>query len=179
MAEKKKSSRAMKVVAGFLSLLAFACAGVYAYGWSQDETHTASGSAVINAKVADVFARQADVQGQTKWRPELKEVRDYKAGENGLAEWTEDWGSGRVVTLRHMEIVQDKRIKVKLEGPGGSFYGTWTFDFESTEDGARLTITEEGGIPNPFIRGMYSLMAAPDATLKKHLAELKSACEES
>lgn len=177
MAEKKKSSRAMKVVAGFLSVLAFACGAVYVYGWAQDEAHTASGSAVINAKVADVFARQADVQGQTKWRPELKEVRDYKAGEDGLAEWTEDWGRGRVVTLRHEEIVPDKRIKVKLEGPGGAFYGTWTFEFEPAEGGTRVTITEEGGIPNAFIRGMYSLMAAPDATLKKHLDELKAACE--
>lgn len=177
MAEKKKSSRAMKVVAGFLSVLAFACAAIYVYGWSQDETHTASGSALINAKVADVFARQADVQGQTNWRSELKEVRDYKAGENGLAEWTEDWGRGRVVTLQHVEIVPDKRIKVKLEGPGGAFYGTWTFDFAAAEGGTQVTITEEGGIPNAFIRGIFSLMAAPDATLKKHLAELKTACE--
>lgn len=177
MGEKKKSSRAMKVLATVLTVIAFACAGIYAYGWSKDETHKASGSEIINAKIADVFARQADVQGQTKWRSGLIEVRDYKAGENGLAEWTEEWGRGRSLKLWRTELVPDKRIKVKLEGPGGTFYGTWTFDFEEAKGGTRVTVTEEGGIPNAFIRGMYSLMAAPDATLKKHLAELKTACE--
>jgi len=177
MAEKRKSSRAMKIVAGVLSMLAFVCAGVWIYGMTQDETHTASGSIVINAKVADVFARQADVEGQPAWRSGLMAVHGYKTGDDGKAEWQEEWADGDTLNFRTLELEKDRRIKVKLDHPRGVFYGTWTFEFEPAEGGTRVTITEEGGIPNALIRGVHTLTASPGETLKKHLAELKAACE--
>ena len=39
-------------------------------------------------------------------------------------------------------------------------------------------ITENGNIPNNFIRGMYHLTSEPDQTLKEHLKRLKAEAEE-
>lgn len=176
--KKKKSSPVMRVVAGLLLVIAAAVGGVWVYGSSQPEMHTSKGSETIAAKVADVFELQADVPSQTQWRSDLKEVRNWNPGKDGKASWTELWKDGRnEFKLEVLEYEKNKHIKVKIEDENKMFYGTWTYDFEEVEGGTRVTITENGGIPNPFFRGMYTLMNASDKTLKAHLADLKAQAE--
>ncbi len=176
--KKKKGSPVMRVIAGLLLVIAAAVGGVWVYGSSQPEMHTSRGSETIAAKLSDVFALQADVPSQTQWRSDLKEVKNWEPGKDGKASWTELWKDGRnEFKLEVLEFEKNKHLKLKIDDENKMFYGTWTYEFEEVEGGTKVTITENGGIPNPFFRGMYNLMNASDKTLKAHLADLKAEAE--
>lgn len=151
--------------------------GGCAYGSSVPDGHTASGSEVIKADLEDVFAMQADVQKHPEWHDLVAEIRDYKEGEDGTASWTETWKDGSEFGMKRTAYVQNKKIRVEIEDKAEVFNGSWTFDFEEVEGGTRVTITENGNIPNAFIRGMYHLATEPDQTLKEHLQRMKTEAE--
>lgn len=180
MAEKKKSvgMLLLKLGALFVLLILAAVVGTCAYGGSKPEAHTASGSETINAPVAEVFALQADVLKTPQWTGLVKEVRDYKEKEDGTASWLEIWNDGNEFDMKRTAYVKDKLLRVEIQDRAEVFHGSWTFDFAEANGGTRVTITEEGVIPNAFIRGMYHLVANTDDTLKKHLQILKKEAEE-
>lgn len=178
--KKKKSSPIMRGLALVLTVIAVACGGVAVYGLTLDETHKASESTVIKAELGDVFARQLDVQKHKEWRTDVSEIRDFKAEEDGKASWVEVWNDGTEMRMWFAEVAKDKSLKVRTEHTKGVFFGTWTFTFEEEDDGTKVTITEEGRIPNAFFRGMNSLMNRDQAaTIRGHLAALKAASEKA
>lgn len=178
--KKKKSSPLMRGLATVVAVIALACGGVAAYGLTLDETHKAVESSVIKAEVGDVFARQLDVPKHKEWRTDVSEIRDFKAEEEGKASWVEVWNDGTEMRMWFAEVVKDKTLKLRTEHSGGVFYGAWTFTFEEADEGTRVTITEEGRIPNAFFRGMNNLMNRDQAaTIRGHLAALKAACEKA
>lgn len=181
MAEKKKnSSPIMRGLAAVLTVIALACGGVAAWGLTLDETHKASESATIKAEVGDVFARQLDVQKHKEWRTDVSEIRDFKAGEEGKASWVEVWNDGTEIRMWFVEVVKDKTLKLRAEHTKGVFFGTWTFAFEEVDEGTKVTVTEEGRIPNAFFRGMNNLMNRDQAAaISRHLATLKAASEKA
>lgn len=176
--KKKKSSPLMRGLATVVAVIALACGGVAAWGLTLDETHRASESTVIKAEVGDVFARQLDVPKHKEWRTDVSEIRDFKAEEDGKASWVEVSNDGTEMRMWFAEVLKDRKLVVRTEHTGGVFFGTWTFTFEEVEDGTKVTITEEGRIPNAFFRGMNNLMNRDQAaTIRGHLAALKSASE--
>jgi hypothetical protein len=178
--KKKKSSPIMRGLALVLTVIAVAVAGVAGYGLTLDETHKASESAIMAAPVEEVFARQIDVQKHKEWRTDVSEIRDFKAEEDGKASWTEVWNDGTEMRMWFVEVVKDKTLKVRTEHTKGVFFGTWTFTFEEVEEGTKVTITEEGRIPNAFFRGMNALMNTDQsATIRKHLAALRADTEKA
>jgi uncharacterized membrane protein len=178
---KKKSSllKTLVLLALLLVLLPFAgCLGMCAYGSSIPESHTSTGSETIKADIDDVFALQANVQKYPEWHDLVKEIRDYKEEPNGAASWTEEWKDGNVFAMKRTAYIKEKLIRVEIEDTNEVFSGSWTFDFADLEEGTKVTITENGNIPNNFIRGMYHLTSEPDQTLKEHLRRLKTVAEE-
>jgi hypothetical protein len=162
----------------FFLLTAVSCGAIWYYGTTLPEGHTASGSAIINAEVEEVFGLQADVRKAPEWNGTVAEIRDYKESEDGTASWTEIWADGNEFAMKRTAYVEDKLIRVEIEDKAEVFNGSWTFEFEEVEGGTRVTITEQGNIPNSFVRGMFNLVTEPDATLKEHLARLKRETEE-
>ena len=181
MAEPKKKRSLITTLAllftlVFLLVLA-SCVGMCAYGSSVPEAHTASGSEVIKADIDDVFAMQADVQKHPEWHDLVAEIKDYKEEEDGTASWHEVWKDGNEFGMKRTAYIEGKLIRVQIEDKAEVFNGSWTFDFEEVEGGTKVTITENGNIPNAFIRGMYHLTTEPDQTLKEHLKRMKTEAE--
>lgn len=181
MAEPKKkrsliTTLAMLATLVFLLMLA-SCVGMCAYGSTIPEGHTVSGSEVIKADIDDVFAMQSNVQEYPKWHDLVAEIKDYKENEDGTASWTEIWKDGNEFGMKRTAYVRNKIIRVEIEDRAEVFNGSWTFDFEEVEGGTKVTITENGNIPNNFIRGMYHLATEPDQTLKEHLKRMKTEAE--
>jgi hypothetical protein len=177
---KKKSSLLMTLVkVGLLLFLLMlgSCVGIWAYGKSTPEAHTASGSETIKADIDDVFETQADVQKYSAWNETVAEIRDYKENPDGTASWTEVWKDGNEFGMKRTAYIREKLIRVEIEDKAEFFNGSWTFDFEDLEEGTKVTITENGNIPNAFVRGMYNLVAEPDQTLKEHLKRMKTEAE--
>lgn len=161
----------------FTLMLVLAGVGMCAYGHSKPEGHTASGSEIIKAPLADVFALEADIKKRPEWMEQVKEVRDYKEGENGTASWLEVWNDGNEFDMKLAANAKDKMLRFEIRDRNEVFNGSWTLDFEAVEGGTRVTITEQGNIPNAFVRGMFHLVASPDDTLKQHLQILKTQAE--
>lgn len=178
--KKKKSSPVMRVLATVAFAAALCAGGVAAYGLTLDESHRAVESAVISARPDDVYARQYDVPKHKEWRTGVSEIRDFKAEEDGKASWVEVWNDGTEMRMWFAEVAKDKTLKVRTEHTKGVLFGTWTFTFQQVDDGTKVTLTEEGRIPNAFMRGVNSLMNRDQAaTIRGHLAALKAASEKA
>jgi hypothetical protein len=182
MAEPKKkrsliTTLAMIATLVFLLMLG-SCVGMWAYGKSVPEAHTASGSEIIKADIDDVFAMQADVQKHPEWHNVVAEVQDYKEDEDGTATWLAVWKDGNNrFRMKRTAQVENQLIRVEIADEAEFFSGSWTFNFEEVEGGTKVTITEDGRIPNAFFRGMYTLTSEPDQTLKEHLKHWKAEAE--
>lgn len=177
MAEKKKTSLAFKLLIGMAAVMLSLTGGIYAYGLSHDAEHTATGTEVVNAPLAKVFAMQADPREVAKWKSNIAEVRNYKDLGGGLASWREVWKDDNQFDFVITHYEHNKLLRIQISDVNEVFYGSWTIAFEAAEGGARVTITEKGTIPNAFVRGAFHLSTSTDATLKDHLAQLKTAAE--
>ena len=179
MAEKKKTTLAFKLLIGMATVMLSLTAGIYAYGLSHDAEHTATGSEVVNAPLAQVFAMQADPREVAKWKEQVAEVRDYKDLGGGLASWREVWKDDNQFDFVITHYEHNKLLRIQITDVNEVFYGNWTISFEEAEGGTRITITEKGTIPNAFVRGAFHLSTSTDATLKDHLKQLKAQAETS
>ena len=179
MAEKKKTTLAFKLLIGMATVMLSLTAGIYAYGLSHDAEHTATGSEVVNAPLAKVFAMQADPREVAKWKEQVAEVRDYKDLGGGLASWREVWKDDNQFDFVITHYEHKKLLRIQITDVNEVFYGNWTISFEEAEGGTRITITEKGTIPNAFVRGAFHLSTSTDATLKDHLKQLKAQAETS
>lgn len=177
MAEKKKTSLAFKLLIGMATVMLSLTGGIYAYGLSQDAEHTATGSEVVNAPLAKVFAMQADPREVAKWKEQIAEVRDYRDLGGGLASWREVWKDDNQFDFVITHYEHNKLLRIQITDLNEVFYGSWTLAFEAAGEGTRVTITEKGTIPNAFVRGAFHLSTTTDATLMDHLSQLKVAAE--
>lgn len=180
MSEKRKRSFLVTLVkiAVLLALLPIlAGLGFCAYGHSKPVGHTASGSELIHALPEEVFALEADIKKRPEWLELVKEVRDYKENEDGTASWLEVWNDGNEFDMKLSAIVPNKMLRLEIQDRNEVFNGSWTLEFEAVDGGTKVTITEQGNIPNAFVRGMFHVVASPDDTLKQHLQILKQEAE--
>jgi uncharacterized protein YndB with AHSA1/START domain len=161
-------------LAAFVVLAGAAVLFAYSYGRRMPEGHRASGSALVAAPIAEVFALHADPRKRPEFVPQVKEIRDFKDEGDGKASWTELWKDRNTFRMRLAECEQDRRLTMEIQVNKNVFHGTWTFEFAEEEGGTRVTITEDGRIPSPLTRGVYNLLADTDETLRKYLENLKA-----
>lgn len=164
----------MKVAIAFSLLFLLSAGGLYVYGTTAPESHEASGSRTINAPVGDVFALKHDPRRATEWRDDVAEIRYFENHGEGIVSWTEVWTDGNRFDFRVVEYARNKRLKIRINDVSDYFNGTWTCDFEEEDGGTLVTITENGNIPNPFIRALHRLSANPAEPLTKRLDELEA-----
>ena len=182
MAEQPKKKRSLittlALVFTLLFLLAVAgCLGTCAYGSSVPENHTATGSETFKADIDDVFAMQADVPKHPEWHNMVAEIQDFKEQEDGTATWLAVWKDGNRFQMKRTALIENKLLRVEIKDEADFFSGSWTFNFEEVEGGTKVTITEDGNIPNDFVRGLHNLMSEPAETLNGHLKHWKAEAE--
>lgn len=131
-------------VVGLVALLA-------AIGALRPATHTASHSVVIGAPPDVLWAQIADFERQPEWVPEVTGV-ERLPDRDGKPSYRERFGRFEATTV--VTASDPPRRLVKDILPGGPFHGSWTWDLTPAGNGARLTITERGTVPNPLFRGM-------------------------
>lgn len=164
----------MKISIVFSVLFLLSAGGMYVYGMSLPAEHQASGSLMIDAPVGDVFELENSPQGYPEWRENVEDVRHFQDHGEGVVTWTEVWRDGNQFEFTVIEYVKDERLKVKIDDANDYFEGAWTYEFKGDGDKTTVTVTENGAIPNPFIRAMYKLSADPATALTTHLDELET-----
>jgi uncharacterized protein YndB with AHSA1/START domain len=105
------------------------------------------------------------------WWPRLKKV-ERLPDQNGHEVWRETFGRGEVFTLETVEAVPPCRLVRRIADVNRMFSGRWEFDLEPADGGTKLTLTEYGDIPNPFIRCLGRLCANPATYIEMYLKAL-------
>lgn len=135
---------AVGVLAGLVGLVAL-------IGAFRPRTHVAVHEVVLGASPDRVWREIADVERQPEWVPEITKVErlDDRDGQPSYREYVGRFAATTVVTAS-----DPPRRLVKEILPGGPFFGSWTWVLAPDGEGTRLTITEQGTVPNPLFRAM-------------------------
>lgn len=143
---------------------------LYAYGQTLPVAHSATGSAVIAAPPAAVYSLVSTPERAPDWRPGVTTVTVHGTS-TGRFRWTEDgeWGPMSFEVLDH--DAPRRFVSMVVDHP--DFGGTWTWLFEPTEGGTRVTITEDGEVYDPFFR-VFTHHGDAASTLKTVLAALQA-----
>ena len=74
------------------------------------------------------------------------------------------------------EIVEDvpaQRLVARIADKSLPYSGSWTYLLESVPDGTRVTITENGAVPNPIFRFLSKYVFGHTKTMDDYLASLQ------
>lgn len=137
--------------------------------------HVSARSAVIAAPPETVWATLLDVEGQPRWREDLKKV-EVLPPDGGKRQFREHGGQG---TIRY--IVDEERAPTTAE-PGTlvtriadedlPFGGKWIITVERDAGGSKVTVTEDGFVKNPVFRFLSKTVFSLSATQERWLAGL-------
>jgi uncharacterized protein YndB with AHSA1/START domain len=141
----------MKWVLIVLGTLAALVLLVLIAGLLRPRTHVATRTFRIERPVSDVWAVVSDFSRVPEWFSEVSKV-ERLTDIDGRPAWRETIG-GFEATIVVREEVEPRRI-VREILPTGPFWGTWTFELEAQGDATLFTVTENGTVGNPFLRGM-------------------------
>lgn len=132
-------------------------------------THTATAGARLAAPIETVWAAVADLGATAGWSSEIETMQRIEPGPGELERWQVGaaWGAS---TMSVEERQPPRLQRTLLEA--GPFSGRWTYVLEPAEGGGtELTLTEEGTIPNPFVRALM-LFHDPTESMRRYLGEL-------
>ena len=133
--------------------------------------HTATGSREVAGPPHEVWAVLSLVQGYPDWRPDVDSVEILARGQRGPSRWRETGSSG-VITYRLEASEPPGRRIVAIDDRDLPFGGRWIYELEPTEEGTRVTITEEGEVYNPVFRVISRFVIGHDATINTFLQAL-------
>jgi uncharacterized protein YndB with AHSA1/START domain len=141
----------MKVLLVVVAVLAGLVALAAIIGAFRPKTHTVVHEVILAASPDRVWAEVATVERQPEWVPEITKVERLPDRE-GQPSYREHFGGFAATTV--VTVSEPPRRLVKEILPEGPFYGSWTWDLEPDGERTRLTITEQGTVPNPLFRAM-------------------------
>lgn len=74
------------------------------------------------------------------------------------------------------EIVLDeppRRLISRVADKSLPYSGSWTYDLEQVPEGTRVTITENGEVPNPIFRFLSKYVFGHTSTMETYLSDLQ------
>lgn len=148
-------------------LLLLAGAG-FVVGWFLPSEHSIRKTSVFAAPPAQVFAAVTDLEGQRKWRSDLRSL-SVESSKSPLR-WTEEADGYR---LRFQEVTSDppKTIEVEFESAWG-VRGRLKLDFTGTGERTELSSVETIVLDNPYLRLSKLLFINFDSYLDRYLTDL-------
>ena len=155
---------ALLVVAVILALIAL----VLIIGARLPRHHVASRSAVIRANRHAVHHLIRNVADAPRWREGVTQVE--------LLDPTRfrEHSKFGVVTYEIVEDLPDTKFVTRIADRDLGYSGSWTFALGDAEHGAtRLTITEDGEVPNVFFRFMSKFVFGQTSSIEAYLKSVE------
>jgi Polyketide cyclase / dehydrase and lipid transport len=133
--------------------------------------HVAAARAHYARSPEVLWATITNLADAPNWRSGLRQV-ERLADRNGRQVWIEVTRTGRMPIV--FEVVEPpRRLVIRiLDEEKLPFGGTWTFEIEPQQDGATLTIRENGEIYNPMFRFMGRYVFGYEGPIRKYLQDL-------
>jgi hypothetical protein len=146
---------------------------IVAVGWMLPVRHQASRTVTLDRSSAEVYAAIRDVEAYPRWRSDLERVELIDA-RSTLPRFREVSADSGTLTMAIVEDLAPSKLVTRIDEAGLPFGGTWTFVVESTHEGARLTITEDGDVYNPMFRFVSRFVLGHHRTIDRYLADLRA-----
>jgi hypothetical protein len=111
-----------------------------------------------------------DHVNEPKWRDDIAGVNSV-GDRNGKPVWQENYKDGNTLQLATTESTPPTRMvrEIAEEGP---FSGRWEIDIVPTGEGTKVTITENGKIPNPIFRFISKYVIGQTTQMERYLTNL-------
>jgi hypothetical protein len=132
--------------------------------------HGASASAVYTASPEELWSVVSDVAGWPAWNSAISATL-RQPERAGRPVWLTVGDQGEMLFV--VDVAEPPRLfvtRIPQDAEIG-FSGTWRYEIETTQRGARLTITERGEVVNPVFR-FVALFWDPTSTMRRYLSDL-------
>ncbi len=175
----------MKVL-GRILLVLIVCvlaigAAAYVDGRMLPVDHSTSVSGIVDATPAKVYALIANVGEAPSWRHSLQSVKVLPP-DDGRDHWIEDLGHGETMNFvavrsEPVDVSGKGRRDVRLNDPGASYGGTWTYEISpgASANQTSLRITETGFIKPPIYRFMMAHIFGMTRNLDQYMGDIQAA----
>jgi uncharacterized protein YndB with AHSA1/START domain len=156
------------IVAGVLAAVVVA---ILLVGSFLPRDHVVSRSLRVGKPPSAVWRVITDYASVPAWHRYVLRVERLPE-RNGHEVWRETYKGGYPVQLETVEALAPHRLVRAIADANGPFFGRWEFTIAATEPGSRITLTEHGLIPNPFLRFLARLFMDPAAHPERYLKAL-------
>jgi len=155
------------VVGGLVGLLIL----LVLIGLFLPRAHRASSQIELPRPVPEVWAAVRDLSQVPTFWPDIK-TSERQPDREGHEVWLQKMKNGFEIPLEIDEDRPPSRLVTRIALQGKApFGGRWIYDIAETPGGARLTLTEDGWVDNPFFR-VISKITGYHATLDGYLKAL-------
>lgn len=139
------------------------------------KVHTVSRVAYLNKSQHDIWRLITDIQGQTIWRSDLRNVTRLP-DRNGREVWIETDNRGQTRVLETMRFTPPRILVRQSVGLNEKFRYRWTYEVAEFGEVTSLAVTEESEIDSPGIRFVSRLLTGPSATIEGYLRLVAEKC---
>lgn len=160
----------MMIAGGIVGAVVVLVLVVATIGASLPADHVASVSASYDRPPDEVWRAISDFQAFPSWRPGVDRV-EARTFDDGSSGWVE-YGSTGPLPMAVVEQVPPRRLVLRIASDELPFGGTWTYELEPTEDGTRVTITENGTVSNVIFRFVARFVMGYTGTMEGYLTGL-------
>jgi uncharacterized protein YndB with AHSA1/START domain len=132
--------------------------------------HTITRSVVVKQMPKEVWTAITDHANEPKWRQDVVSVTRL-ADRNGHELVEERYTNGELVKIETVESQQPTRlVRDVVDNP--IFTGRWTYELKPEDGGTRVTITEQGSVPNPVFRFVSRFVIGHTTTIDRYTRQL-------
>lgn len=166
----------MKYILLIIGFIGVGLTLLFIWGMSLPEEKTYTKKFIFKSPVETVWNTMNDLQGQVKWRTDIK---DIKIISNSPEVWIEYPKQGPEIKFKTKSKEKFKLWEMEIiENP--SLSGNWVGSFESTnEGGTSVTFVEKPFISNAFMRVFAHLFIDMDKSMELYLKNLQNALGEN
>ncbi len=133
--------------------------------------HSVSRVALFNRPPEEVWRVITDFANQASWRPDLLRVERLPA-RRGRQLWCETDTRGQTVTIETVEYMSPRRLVRQIADPHPSFSVRWTLEVGEYGEVTSLTVTEDGGFQNPYLRFISRFIVGHTSAVDQYLKAL-------
>ncbi len=166
----------MKYALIMIGILGFGFATIFVWGLNLPQEKAYTKKYKFRSPVEKVWDIVNDIQGQVKWRTDIREIKIIS---NSPEVWVEYPKQGPEIKFRTKTKVKGKLWEMEIiDSP--SLTGNWIGLFESTAAGETIVeFTEKPSIANPFMRVIAHLFIDIDKAMVLYLENLAKALGEN
>jgi hypothetical protein len=164
----------MKIMLWILASLALLISLSYLRGVLLPSTHVAQLQRHIDAPLAQVAARIADLRAQPNWRRTVSTIEIIESSD-GAVRYREvgNHGAIRFKFQTGIASADSQQFLSTIDDPELAFGGQWTFQLTASANGTEVSIREDGTVRSPIFRFVGHDLLGYERTIRQYLDDLE------